>query len=304
MARTTSRPRQLSRRARRRHATTPPRSGSRRPSLNHESRARRWNLRRSEPRRLEQVLTSWETTTRAGNRPWSLGSCAQRRTERWACGHGSRARVRRRTPSRELGRDATPGSSRRGRTRQPSRARRYGRTDGHLGQRPGARDEESRSQGVTAMGEAPAGLGDWRSAGWRAPWLGGAAGRSAQGAVGARHAAWEKGARRWDQSTRSRDGGRNHSAEAGAKLDQPWRAGRGRSPSQGEAGGARKRGSWAWLPGSRGARRGRGDGRRMGNGSSKPSSTTWVRRTEVEDELIKIRNQSVRGKNEDGKLNG
>jgi hypothetical protein len=31
----------------------------------------------------EQVLTSWETTTRAGNRPWSLESCAQRRTERW-----------------------------------------------------------------------------------------------------------------------------------------------------------------------------------------------------------------------------
>jgi hypothetical protein len=33
----------------------------------------------------EQVLTSWETTTRAGNRPWSLGSYAQRRTESWAC---------------------------------------------------------------------------------------------------------------------------------------------------------------------------------------------------------------------------
>eukprot|EP00267_Zea_mays_P035513 XP_008671488.1 spidroin-1-like [Zea mays] len=61
---------------------------------------------------------------------------------------------------------------------------RHGRTNDHLGQRSGVRDEESRSQGVAAMGEAPAGLGDWRRAGWRAPWLGRAGGHSAQGAVG------------------------------------------------------------------------------------------------------------------------
>jgi hypothetical protein len=34
-------------------------------------------------------------------------------------------------------------------------------------------------------------------------------------------------------------------------------------------------------------------GRRMGDGSSKPSSTTRERRTEVEDRLIKIREQSA-----------
>jgi hypothetical protein len=51
------------------------------------------------------------------------------------------------------------------------------RADNHLGQRPGARDEESRSQGAAAMGEAPAhreedrveeGDGRWRErARWR-----------------------------------------------------------------------------------------------------------------------------------------
>jgi hypothetical protein len=101
---------------------------------------------------------------------------------------------------------------------------RHGRTNDHLGQRSGVRDEESRSQGVAAMGEAPAGLGDWRRAGWRAPWLGRAGGHSAQGAVGVRRAAWEKGARRWDQSMRRRHGGRNHGAAAGAGScrDRSW----------------------------------------------------------------------------------
>jgi hypothetical protein len=89
-------------------------------------------------------------------------------------------------------------------------------------------------------------------------------------------------ARRATQGGAKAELGGHGSFVAGKKLDQPWRAGRGWSPGQGEAGGARKRGSWARLPGSRGARRGRGDGRRMGDGSSKPSSTTRVRQTEVE----------------------